>query len=38
MQFSARCPDFDERYADIVVDAAAGNADAVADAIFRALP
>ena len=35
--YAERCPLY-ERYADIVVDAAAGNADAVADAIFRALP
>ncbi len=35
--FAERCPLY-KRYADIIVDATAGNADAVADAIFRALP
>lgn len=35
--YAERCPLY-EHYADITVDAAAGNADAVADAIFRALP
>ena len=35
--YAERCPLY-ERYADITVDAAAGSADAVADAIFRALP
>ncbi|KGE04858.1 shikimate kinase [Pseudohaliea rubra] len=35
--YAERCPLY-QRYADITVDATAGSADAVADAIFRALP
>jgi len=35
--YAERCPLY-EQYASIIVDATAGNADAVADAIYRALP
>jgi shikimate kinase len=35
--YAERCPLY-RRYANIIVDTAAGNADAVADTIFRALP